>query len=562
MGRLMREQAEGAQSLSILVVDDDEDCVLIIRDLLNDIPRFDCSVDWAPDFDAAWPKLRDGQFDLCLVDNRVGAHTGTDFIHAATRDMLDVPMVLLTGFCDSPVDVEASRAGAVDFLCKDGLSSEILGRSIHFALSNWEKTSALRKRQSQLEEANRALSEQKTLLQLSLDHTKHGIAMFDAENRLIACNRRYLDIYGFSPDIVRPGIGIEEIINYSVQLGNYSKAEAERVLAERRVQIDSPAPSTYHQCLANNRTIAVNHVPVVGKRSVTTCEDITDALMREQTSAKLARDAALADAATVAKSKFLSNMSHELRTPLNAIMGFSDVIRVQEGEAFGEDESREYAELIYQSAQELLRTVDRTLEMSLLLNEELDMHEAAFSAGDMVSTVLDSYRQRAAEKNLTLRSAEAPPDLQILGDRDRIAQALENIVDNAVKFCLPDGIIAVSQKITDQRDWVVSVSNTGSGIDPEDQDVIFTPFGQLEGPERRQHHGAGLGLPIALGLVRLHGGDIEIDGQCDLGTTVSIKLPAERVIFGEGGNSAGDRDAEQLPEADGGQAAEPRRNAL
>ena len=558
----MRKQEQAVLSLNILIVDDDEDCVLIIRGLLDDIPRLEYTVDWAPDFDAAWPKLRDGQFDLCFVDNRIGALTGTDFIHAATRDLLDVPMILLTGFCDAPIDVEASRAGAVDFLCKDGLSSQILARAIHFALSNWEKSSALRKRQSELEEANRALNEQKALLQLSMDHTKHGIAMFCADNRLIACNRRYLDIYGFSPDIVQPGIGIEDIIKYSASLGNYTEAEAQRVLAERRVQIDSQAPSTYNQCLANNRTIAVNHAPVAGNWSVTTCEDITDALKREQKSAELARDAALADAAAVAKSKFLSNMSHELRTPLNAIMGFSDVIRGQEDQPLDEAESREYAELIYQSAQELLQIVDRTLEMSLLLNEELDMHEAEFPACDMVSAVAESYRQRAEEKNLTLRIAEAPSDVQILGDRQRIAQALENIVDNAVKFCLPDGIIVVSHKITDQQDWLVSVSNTGGGIDPEDQDVIFTPFGQLEGPERRQHHGAGLGLPIALGLVRLHGGDIEIDGKCDLGTTVSIRLPAERVIRSASSKTDGDEGAKMAPEGDDGQSAQLRHSAL
>ncbi len=528
----MRNHNSAALRLKILVIDGDEDYAPIIRHYLEDIPNFDCIVDWAQDFDAGRSRLAAEQFDLCFVDYRIGARTGTDFISAANRSGLNVPMILFTASSDPEIDIVASRTGAVDILSKDGLSPEILARSIRFAISNWEKTSELQKRQEQLEGACQELEQQKALLQLTMDHIRHGIALFDADNRLIACNHRYLDIYGFSPKIVRPGVHIDEIINYSISLGNYSEAEAERVLAERKVQITSPSPSTYHQNLADKRTISVDHVPIAGGRSVSTCQDITDVLVRERQSADLARSAALADAESVVKSKFLSNMSHELRTPLNAILGFSEVMLGEIHGPLGDNVYKEYAEYIYQGAHKLLSHVDRVLEMSFLLGEELDMEESAFQAQDIISTVVETYRESAEEKELVLRISNATSDIELWGDKQKVAQALENIVDNAVKFCLPGGIVVVSQKLTDPGDWVVSVSNTGAGISADDHANILSPFGQLEEGHVRCYHGAGLGLPIALGLIRLHGGDISIDGKENIGTTVSIKLPAHRVLSG------------------------------
>ena len=528
----MRKKISALFNLKILLIDDDEDYAPIIRYLLEDIPHFDCDIDWAENFETGQSRLEVEKYDLCFVDYRIGARTGTDFIGAANRSGINVPMILFTASSDPEIDIVASRTGAVDFLSKDGLSPEFLARSIRFAMSNWEKTSELQKRQAQLVGANQELERQKTLLQLTMDHIQHGIALFDEENRLIVCNRRYLDIYGFSPEIVRPGVSIDEIINYSISLGNYSDAEAERALAERKVEITSPSPSTYHQNLADNRTISVDHIPITGGLSVSTCQDITNILARERQSADLARSAALADAESVSKSKFLSNMSHELRTPLNAILGFSEIMRDEMHGPLGDNAYKEYAEQVYQGAHKLLSHVDRVLEMSFLLDEELDMEESAFQAQEIVTTVVETYWDNATEKELVLRVPTATSDVELWGDKQKISQALENIVDNAVKFCAPGGIVVVSQKITDEGDWVVSVSNTGAGIRAEDHDNILSPFGQLDTGSTRSHHGAGLGLPIALGLIRLHGGDISIDGEADIGTTVSIKLPAHRVLSG------------------------------
>ncbi len=524
----MNDTGSPESEIRCLIVEDDEDYVFLIESYLEDIPQFRCEVEWEADLDQALAKLRSRDFDVCFVDYLIGKDNGIDFIEVASRAGTPVPMILLTGIQDTAIYGKAAEAGAADFVSKDDLTSATLSRTIRFVLVNEEKNKALRRRQAELEE-------QRTLLQLAMDNTKHGIAMFDAEKQLIAHNAKYLEIYGFSPEVVRPGMNLEAILRYSISLGNYTEKEAQRILSERLVQTASTRPSTYEQRLMDGRTVAINHTPIAGGRSVTTCEDITADLQNRQQSAELARSAALADAEALAKSKFLSNMSHELRTPLNAINGFADAMRQELFGALGAEQYKNYAEHISDSAQSLLHTVDQLLQMSLLYQEELDLKEAEFDLGDLISGLLRKYGDAIEQKHLDIRTCFEPKPLALRADSGKIAQAIENVLDNAVKFSLPYGAVAISFECCDRGEAVIRVTDTGGGIPQERIESIFMPFEQEEGAFAREHHGAGLGLPIAQGLVRLHGGDIAIESELGVGTTVTIRLPAERVVSDKAG---------------------------
>ncbi|MDJ0950856.1 MAG: PAS-domain containing protein [Alphaproteobacteria bacterium] len=520
------------------MVDDDEDYVLLVQSHLTAIPHFSCAVHWEPDFDKALAKVRDKAFDVCFVDYLIGARNGIEFIQAASRAAPRVPLILLTGSDDPSIDAKASSVGASDFISKSDLSATTLSRTIRFALANVERNNALRLRQAELEETMRSLEEQRTLLQLAMDHTKHGIAMFDASKRLIAYNAKYLEIYGFSPAVMHTGMSLDDILRYSVSLGNYSREDAERILAERLLQASSPRLSTYQQRLKDGRTIAVNHKPIAGGRSVTTCEDITEPLLNQHRSAKLARSAALADAEALAKTKFLSNMSHELRTPLNAIIGFTDAMRQELFGPLGAEQYKAYADHVIESASSLLRIVEQTIEMSLLFQENLDIVEEELELADLISRTIQKYAKTTAEKRIAVGVSICAESPKLRADVGQITQAIENIVDNAVKFCPPDGVIAVSVERSEAGDVVITVSDTGGGI-PEDRiEAILIPFEQEEPADTRHNHGAGLGLPIARGLIRLHGGDVNIESEVGVGTIVKIRLPADRVIAGTAGPMA------------------------
>ena len=521
---------EGQPAVQCLIVDDDEDDVRLIESYLHDIAEFAVSVRWESGFDAALAALRHGSHTVCFVDYRIGEPNGITFIKTAARTGTPVPLILMTGSADPAVDAEAAAAGAVDFIAKDDLSARTLASTIRFAMANLEKTDALRRHQRELEETMAALAEQKALLQLAIDHTKHGIAMFDSDRHLMACNARYMEIYGFSADVVTPGTDIDSILYYSISLGNYTDDEAERILAERLLQVASPRPSIYQQRLRNGRTITVSHEPIAGGRSVTTCEDVTESLERQHRSAALARSAALSDAAVTAKAKFLSNMSHELRTPLNAIIGFNDAMCQELFGPLGSDQYRSYAGHVADSAAMLLRVIDQVLDMSLLYGEELGLDEAEFALAETIELTVQKYRAASAHKQIALRFATGAPTVRLRGDGAKIAQAVDNIVDNALKFCLPHGAIVVSLQRGGDGDVVITVSDTGTGIPADRIEALLAPFEQAEAADARNQHGTGLGLPIALGLIRLHGGDIAIDSAVDTGTTVKITLPAERVV--------------------------------
>ncbi len=524
----MSDTGARESQIRCLIVEDDEDYVFLVKSFLEDIPQFRCDVDWEPDFDRALAKLQDRDFDVCFVDYLIGRHNGIDFIEAASRAGTRVPLILLTGIGDTAILAKAAEAGAADFVSKDDLCAATLSRTIRFALVNEDKNKALRRRQSELEE-------QRTLLQLAMDNTKHGIAMFDADRRLIAHNAKYLDIYGFSPQVVQPGMSLEAILRYSISLGNYTEQEAQRILSERLVQSSSQKASTYQQRLMDGRTVAINHTPIAGGRSVTTCEDITEDLQRRQHSAELARSAALADAEALAKSKFLSNMSHELRTPLNAIGGFADAMRRELFGALGAEQYKVYVSHIFDSAQSLLHTVDQLLQMSLLYQEELEIDEADFDLGELISGLLRRHGDAIEQKHLDVRTCFEPKPLTLRGDKGKVAQAIENLIDNAIKFSLPYGVVALSFECSDRGEAVIRVTDTGGGIAQERIESIFMPFEQEEGAYAREHHGAGLGLPISQGLVRLHGGEIAIESKLGVGTTVTIRLPAERVVSEKAG---------------------------
>ena len=475
-----------AEDIVCLVVDDDEDDACLVDAVLRDIAGLDAATCWEPDCDLALASLATQHYAICLVDYRIGSTDGIAFVAEATRRGTRVPLILMTGDPDPAVDARAADAGAVDFIAKDDLTPKSLGRAIRFAMAQREKADAL--------------ADERLRLQQALDHTRHGIAMFDADRHLIACNARYLEIYGFSASVVRPGKRLDDILRYSISLGNYTQDEAERIVDERLYQVALPKRSSYEQRLRDGRTISISHTPVAGGGSVTTCEDITETLARQKRTASLAHSAALSEAVAASKSKFLANMSHELRTPLNAIIGFNDVLRHELFGPIGHANYRDYSAHIDKSARELSGLVERILDMSLIGAGELQLDETDFAPAAALTHIADRYAAAAARKGVTLGLAANDAGLRLLGDRTKVVQAVEYIVDNAVKFCRPNGAVVLSLERCEDGGATIKVSDTGIGIAAEHIEALTSPFEQAEGSYARLNHGLGLGLPIAISL--------------------------------------------------------------
>lgn len=223
------------------------------------------------------------------------------------------------------------------------------------------------------------------------------------------------------------------------------------------------------------------------------------------------------------KSQFLANMSHELRTPLNAILGFSELLL--DG-IYGEppDKMRSAVERIQRNGRHLLGLINDVLDLSKIEAGQLRLSVADYSVEGLVSTVYASVEPLAAEKRLSL-SMTVPPGLPpARGDERRLAQALINLVGNAIKFTDAGEVrIEVAPK---GDTYVFSVRDTGPGVDEADQMKIFEEFQQVDNSITKVKGGTGLGLAIVKRIVEMHGGRIWIDSRLGHGATFSFSVPA------------------------------------
>jgi signal transduction histidine kinase len=247
----------------------------------------------------------------------------------------------------------------------------------------------------------------------------------------------------------------------------------------------------------------------------------------KKTSRDLVAALNVAAEASQAKSSFLASMSHELRTPLNAIIGFSDTMVM---EIFGplSDRYKSYAGDIRQSGEHLLSLINDVLDLSRLDAGQGELHEEAFDLGEMVDESLRMMAGEAQKAKITLTADVEPSLPRLNADRRRIKQILINLVSNALKFTPEDGRVAVTCRRTPDG-LGLAVSDSGIGIAPEDIPKVMERFGQVDSPQQRKHTGTGLGLPLSRQLAQLHGGDLTLESTVNVGTTVTVTLPAGRL---------------------------------
>ena len=237
-----------------------------------------------------------------------------------------------------------------------------------------------------------------------------------------------------------------------------------------------------------------------------------------------------AESANRTKSAFLANMSHELRTPLNAIIGFSKVMK--DG-IFGEIESpkyQEYLDDIYRSGALLLDLINDVLDFSKAEAGKLQPRDQEVSIPDVAEVSLRLVRDEVRASGLEFHQ-EYPDDLpRLRADERMIKQILLNLLSNAVKFTPSGGTITVGAKVDDDGRFVISVSDTGIGIAPQDIPVVMSAFGQADGVVNRKHPGTGLGLPLAKSLTEAHGGTFDLYSTPGRGTTALVRFPRQRVL--------------------------------
>jgi PAS domain S-box-containing protein len=381
----------------------------------------------------------------------------------------------------------------------------------------------MKHRESEMLRISRELHAKNIQFDTALNNMIQGLCMIDHDQRLIVCNRQYLDLYGFSPDVVKPGIKLRQILEYSVSLGNYTEEEAERALAERHDPDRLSKRVTIKQRLKDGRVIAVMNEPMPDGGSIATFQDITEIERHEEQlrdhSLKLERsNRELQDFAYVA--------SHDLQEPLRKIEAFSDRL-VHKYRDVLEGDGQNYIDRMQNAAARMRQLINDLLTYSRITSKAQPFSPVNLNI--VLSEVLSDIQIRLEETQADIQAGELPT---IEADPTQMRQLFQNIISNSLKFRKKDvtpvikiaGRIEKSQQVDDPRArLVLTIADNGIGFENQYKDKIFTIFQRLHG--RLEYEGTGIGLATCRRLVERHGGTIDADGQLGVGATFTIVLP-------------------------------------
>ena len=383
------------------------------------------------------------------------------------------------------------------------------------AALNDSLTAEIRQRERIEQDLARSLA----LYQATMDAVDEGILALDQDQRIVAINQRFRELWGLKAQDACPGISHEAAERRTEDLKKAVEAEA---------PVDEDGAELIE--LVDGRIFERQVVPchldgeVIGR--VRTIRDVTDRIFAER---ELRQAKELAEQSSRAKSEFLAHMSHELRTPLNAIIGFSEIYL---NEMFGKMSNGrylDYAKDIHDSANLLLSLINDILDLSKIEAGRVDLTDQPISVLKTARQSLRLVRSRAADAGLKLDFA-VPMDLPVLRcDERALKQMLVNMLSNAIKFTPKGGQVSLNAKVQSTGEMAISVSDTGIGLSKDQITRALEPFSQIENALNRAHEGTGLGLPLVKALIEAHGGRLDIVSAPKKGTTICLLFPADRL---------------------------------
>jgi PAS domain S-box-containing protein len=359
-----------------------------------------------------------------------------------------------------------------------------------------------------------------------LDNLRHGIALFDVDSRLVAANALAAETMGLPPERLTPGRTLADLHRDQLAFGEYPSEEAARAILGERWTGGLMAPDRYVRQRPNGRIIEVTTDRTPDGLFVRTYTDVTE---DRSIRADLERARGEAEAALRAKSRFLATMTHELRTPLNAVIGFAELLAQPQPPELVE----EFAGHIAQAGRDLLGLIDQILDVARSETGGLPLAEGPVPLAPLLQRVASAMQPAAAAAGLSLLLS-LPPELPVArADPQRLAQVLQGLLANAIKFTPAGGRVALSAE-EGPEGVAIRIADSGIGIPASALPQLFEPFAQLDSGRARRYAGSGIGLYLARSIAEAMGMGLSLDSREGEGTTATLTIPLERLLPEEG----------------------------
>lgn len=385
--------------------------------------------------------------------------------------------------------------------------------------------------QKDLAKTNAILIEKEEMLRTLINATPDVICFKDGHGRWIQANNAILELFDLHTKNYLHRTD-EELIALSPQFKEAFEScmVSDDLCWQKQTMTRTDEPITDAQ--GTTRIFDTIKVPLVnadGSRRgiIILGREITE---RKENELKLRDALAKAEESDKLKAAFLTNMSHEIRTPLNAILGFSELLK---DEKLPKNQTVTFLSKINENGNALLQLIEDILELSMLEAGKVKIKKEAVEIEAMMQSFVDDCQSLAHRKNkVNLRIIKSTPEKKsyLATDAHRLRQIMHNLIDNALKYT-EQGIIEIGFELprNGQEMMKFYVRDTGVGIDPEKQNLLFKRFAKIEHSNKKVYQGTGLGLNIVQQITHLLGGDIQVKSSLETGTLVEVSLPYEPI---------------------------------
>ncbi len=479
----------GKDKIRVLMIEDDEDDFVLTRSLVSSRENANIELNWINNYEDALQTIQRDEYDVYLVDYRLGEYTGIDLIQEAFRQGSSAPMILLTGQDDLSVDYSALELGAADYLVKGRIDSQLLGRSIRYAMRQAETLNELANNEKKY----------RALFQRSMD----AIFVMDDHMAFQDANPSVEQLLGYSRDALTQ-------LNVARLFANVDALREIRFLVRKNNQLKDFETTLISQN-GRKRTCLV---------SIWSVDDNTgrpnwyQGIIRDVTEQKRAQQDLIVAEKLTMTGKIARSIAHEVRNPLTNL---SLALEQLKEELPPEDEQTEvFTDIIQRNVERIGQLITEMLNSS----KPRDLDRQPQNLTVIVRDTLHLVADRLKLKSMQLKTDFCSGSCIALLDHEQIKTALLNILINAVEAMEPgQGILKIRTYCSDDEQVCVEVHDNGSGISEENRQRLFDPF--FTG----KSSGMGLGLTTTQNIINSHKGNIEVDSKLGEGTTFRICFP-------------------------------------